>query len=59
VGVAGAAGADGVPKSTVGGAPVALADAVKYFRACAPVTLAVITVGNCRIVALYWFTASL
>jgi hypothetical protein len=53
VGVAGAAGVAGVPKSTVGGAAVAFADAVKYFRAFAPVAFAVITVGNWRIVALY------
>ena len=44
--------ASGFEKSTVGGPVWAFADAVKYFRGFAPVTFAVITVGNWRMYAL-------
>lgn len=46
-------GGVGVPKSTVGGPELASAEAVKYLRGFAPVTLAVTTAGNCRMYALY------
>ena len=53
----GVAGAAGFEKSTGGGPCSAAPVAVKYLRDFAPVTLAVITAGNCRMYALYEFTA--
>src|SRR5262249_31115559 len=50
---------DGVPKSTLGASRFPAFDTSKYFRGFAPVNFAVSACGNCRMYALYWFTASL